>query len=77
MHKNMARDRQSVQEFSCQTSLSVESIASMTVSIVSEEKEQEKRKLNLIMHNYPKPTSTDYQARNREDVRQRSFLRIL
>ena len=56
------------QESPCQTPLSVESIASMTASIVSEEKEKEKRKLNLIVHNYPEPMSTDPQARKKKDI---------
>ena len=38
------------QESTCQTTLSTESIASMTVSILSEEKQKEKCKLNLIIH---------------------------
>ena len=33
--------------------VTVESIASMTAVIVSEEKEREKQKLNLIVHNFP------------------------
>ena len=32
--------------------VTVESIASMTAAIVSEQKEREKQKLNLIVHNY-------------------------
>jgi len=39
--------------------ITVESIASMTAAIVSEEKEREKRKLNLIVHNFPEFTSTE------------------
>ena len=34
----------------------VESIAKMTAAIVSEEKEREKWKLNLIVHNFPEST---------------------
>ena len=69
-----AEDQSPRQEFPCQSPLSVESIASMTASIVSEEKEREKRKLNLIIHNYPEPTSTDYQARKKEDIEYISIL---
>ena len=46
----------------------------MTESIVSEEKEKEKWKLNLILHNYPEPTSTDSQARKKEDIENISTL---
>jgi len=61
-------DQQSIQKFLCQTPLCVESIAVMATSIVSEEKEREKQKLNFIVHNYPEPTSTDSQARKKEDI---------
>ena len=54
--------------------MSVESIASMTASIVSEEKKKEKRKLNLIIHNYPEPTLADSQARKKEDSENISIL---
>jgi len=55
-------------------SLSVESIASMTASIVSEEKERDKRKMNLIIHNYPEPTSSEPQVRKKEDIENISTL---
>ena len=56
------------------SSLSVESIASMTASIFSEEKEKDKRKMNLIVHNYPEPTSSEAQARKKEDIENISTL---
>jgi len=55
-------------------SLSVESIALMTASIVSEEKEREKRKMNFIVHNYPDPSATEPEARKKEDIENISTL---
>ena len=54
--------------------LSVESIASMAASIVSEEKEKEKRKMNIIVHNYPEPSASEPQARKKEDIESISKL---
>ena len=48
--------------------VTVESIASMTAAIVSEEKEQQKRKLNLIVHNFPESTSTEASIRKNKDA---------
>ena len=56
------------QESTCQTTLSTESIASMTVSILSEEKQKEKCKLNLIIH---KPSLL---ARKKEGIEKISKL---
>jgi len=39
--------------------VTVELIASTTAAIISEGKEQDKRKLNLIVHNFPESTSTE------------------
>jgi len=69
-----AKNQSPSQEFPCQIPLSVKSIASMTASIISEEKEKEKCKLNLIIHNYPESTSTDSQARKKEDIQNISIL---
>ena len=52
-----------------QSELSVESIATMTASLMSEEKEKEKRKLNIIIHNLPESTLEDAQARKQEDIK--------
>jgi len=63
------------QESTCQTTLSAESITSMTASILSEEEKlKEKCKLNLIMHNYPEPSSTDPLARKKKDIENISKL---
>ena len=48
--------------------VTVESIASMTAAIISEEKEREKRKLNLIVHNLPESTSAEASIRKSEDT---------
>jgi len=40
----------------------------MTAAIISEEKEREKRKLNLIVHNLPESTSTEASIRKNEDT---------
>jgi len=49
--------------------LSAESIATMTASLMSEEKEKEKRKLNVIIHNFPESTLEDAQARKQDDIK--------
>ena len=70
LNSEMAGEDQPLsQESPCQTSLSVESITLITASIVAEAKEKEKLKLNLIVHNYPEPSSTDSQARNKENIK--------
>ena len=47
----------------------------MTASILSEEdKQEEKWKLNLIIHNYSEPSSTDPRARKKEDIENISKL---
>ena len=48
--------------------VTVESIASMTAAIVSEQKEREKQKLNLIVHNFPESKSTEASIRKNEDT---------
>jgi len=48
--------------------VTVESIASMAAAIVSEEKEREKRKLNLIVYNFPESTSTEASIRKNKDT---------
>ena len=47
-----------------------ESVASLTASLVTEQKEREKRELNLVLHNVPEPTTTDNSARKEEDITQ-------
>ena len=54
--------------------VTVESIASKTAAIVSEEKEREKQKLNLIVHNFPESTSTEASIRKNEDTQNVSSL---
>ena len=61
------------QESICQTTLSAESIASMTASIFSGEEPKEKCKLNLIIHNYPEPciinsTTSKKEGGHREQI---------
>ena len=48
--------------------VTVESIASTTAAIVSEENERKKWKLNLIVHNFPESTSTESSIRKNEDT---------
>jgi len=47
------------------SNLFVESIATMTASLMSEEKEKEKRKLNIIIHNFAESTLEEAQAGNK------------
>jgi len=48
--------------------VTVESIASMTAGIISEEKEREKQKLNLIVCNFPESKSTEASIWKNEDT---------
>ena len=48
--------------------VTVESIVSMTAAIISEEKEREKQKLNLIVHNFPESKSTEASIWKNEDI---------
>ena len=57
------------QTLSSPSNLSVESIATMTASLMSEEKEKEKRKLNIIIHNLPESTVEEAQARKQDDLK--------
>ena len=64
----------SEQESPDQSPLSVESIASMTASILSEDKEKEKRKLNLIIYNVSESTHTEAQDRKQDDIQRVTSL---
>ena len=64
----------SEQESPGQSPLSVESIVSMTASILSEDKEKEKRKLNLIIHNVSESTHTEAQDRKQDDIQRVTSL---
>jgi len=55
----VAEDIQPSEQVIQNKQVTVESIPSMTAAIISEEKEQEKWKLNLIVHNLPESTSTE------------------
>ena len=48
--------------------LSLDSVASMTADIVLEEKEKEKRKLNLIVHQIPESNLAESCDRKKEDM---------
>ena len=54
--------------------VTVESIASMTAAIVSEQKEREKQKLNLIVHNFPESTSTEASIWKNKDTQNATSL---
>ncbi|XP_065911357.1 uncharacterized protein [Dysidea avara] len=54
--------------------LSVKSIASMTADIILEEKEKEKRRQNLIVHNVPESNLTEAHARKKEDIQNLTTL---
>lgn len=49
-------------------SLTVHDISQAVSSCMSEEKEKQKRKLNLIMHNVPESSSTEGQQRKQDDI---------
>lgn len=49
-------------------SLSAGSISTAVTSALSEERDKEKRKLNLIVHNTVEPTAEDGQARKKQDI---------
>ena len=48
--------------------ISSESVASLTASLVTEQKEREKTELNLVLHNVPEPATIDNSARKEEDI---------
>ena len=54
--------------------LSVKSIVSMTADIILEEKEKEKRRQNLIVHNVPESNLTEAHARKKEDIQNLTTL---
>ena len=43
-------------------------VASVTSSLTTEQREREKRQLNLILHNVPESKATDPQVRKKEDI---------
>ena len=64
----VVKDSQPSEQIINKKQVTVESIASMTAAIISEENEQEKRKLNLIVHNFPESTSTEASIWKSEDT---------
>ena len=48
--------------------ISSESVVSLTTSFVAEQKEREKRELNLVLHNAPESTTPDGSTRKQEDM---------
>jgi len=48
--------------------ISKESVASLTTSLFNEQKEREKRELNLVIHNLPESTATESAARKKADI---------
>ena len=54
---------------STQIHVSVKLKVSMIAVIISEEKKQEKRKLNLILRNFPESTSTEASVQKDENTR--------
>ena len=48
--------------------ISSESVVSLTTSFVAEQKEREKRELNLVLHNVPKSTAPGGSTRKQEDI---------
>ena len=63
----VVEDTQPSEQMINRKQVTVESIASMTAAIVSEEKEREKQKLNLIVHNFPEST-TEASIQKNEDT---------
>ena len=49
-------------------------ITSAVALAISEEKEREKRKLNVILHNVAEPTSDENNCRKKEDIEQVSNI---
>ena len=48
--------------------ISSESVVSLTTSFVAEQKEHEKRELNLVLHNVPESTAPDSSTRKQEEI---------
>jgi len=51
-----------------QSPISTESVASLTTSLFNEQREREKRKLNMILHNMPESTASESIARKKDDI---------
>ena len=49
-----------------QSLISTESMASLTTSLVNEQREREKRQLNMILHNMPELTASESAARKKK-----------
>ena len=49
-------------------SLSEDSVAHITVSLTTEQKEKEKRHLNIILHNIEESTASDGASRKKDDI---------
>jgi len=49
-------------------------VANITLSLTSEQKEKEKRKFNVILHNLSESTATDSSVRNQDDIDRCSSL---
>ena len=54
--------------------ISEDSIANITLSLTSEQKEKEKRQFNLILHNLKESDATDSTTRKQEDIESRCSL---
>ena len=48
--------------------ISSESVASLTTSLFNEQKEREKRRMNLVLHNMPESTASEGAARKKDDI---------
>ena len=48
--------------------ISTESVASLTTSLFNEQKEREKRELNLVVHNLPESNASESAVRKRDDI---------
>jgi len=62
-------DMDSIQPLNEKT-ISSSSVASLIASLVAEQKEREKRELNLVLHNVPESTASDSFTRKQEDIAQ-------
>ena len=50
--------------------ISKKSVASLATSLFNEQKEREKRELNLVVHNLPESNATESAASKRDDIHQ-------
>ena len=56
--------------------ISEDSVAQITFSLVAEQKEKEKRQLNIIMHNLEESSAPDGLTRKQDDIKKCTYISV-